>query len=125
MGGFFLSTLPTLVIEVNKLYLYSMQSIIENKKKDIAELCKALQIDRLYAFGSVVSSNFTLDSDIDFLISFSNKLSIEEYTNNYFTLHYKLRELFKRDVDIVTERSLSNPYFIESVNESKVLLYEA
>jgi len=36
-----------------------------------------------------------------------------------------LRELLGRDVDIVTERTLSNPYFIESLNESKVLLYEA
>ena len=102
-----------------------MQSILENKKNDLQSVCKALGIKKLYAFGSVVSNNFRKDSDIDFLISFSDKLSIEEYTNNYFALHYKLRELFKRDIDIVTERSLSNPYFIESINENKVLLYEA
>lgn len=102
-----------------------MQSIIENKKGDLQKMCKLLGVDKLYAFGSVVSSEFKDDSDIDFLISFSDKLSIEEYTNNYFALHYKLRKLFKRNIDIVTERSLSNPYFIESINESKVLLYEA
>lgn len=102
-----------------------MQNIIEDKRNDIIEVCKLLQVDKMYAFGSVVTQQFNDDSDIDILISFSNKLSIEQYTNNYFKLHYKLREIFNRDIDIITERSLSNPYFIESINENKVLLYEA
>jgi len=83
------------------------------------------KLKKLYAFGSAVTDNFTDESDIDFLISFDEKLSVEEYTDNYFALHYKLRELFNREIDIVTERSLSNPYFIESVNETKMLIYEA
>ena len=102
-----------------------MQKIIENKIKDLQNICIALGVQRLYAFGSVVSVNFTDESDIDFLISFSEHLTIEEYTNNYFTLQYKLRDLFKRDIDIVTERTLSNPYFIESIEETKHLIYEA
>ena len=102
-----------------------MNSILENRSENLLSVCKALKIKRLYAFGSVVTDNFSDDSDLDFLISFSDKLSIEEYTNNYFTLQYKLRELFQREIDIVTERSLSNPYFIESINENKVLIYEA
>lgn len=125
MGFFIYRAYTKLKISSNKLYLRNMQRIIENRRKELAQECKSLQIDKLYAFGSVVSQKFNEESDIDLLISFSDKLSIEEYTNNYFTLHYRLRELFKRDVDIVTERSLSNPYFIESINENKVLLYEA
>lgn len=102
-----------------------MQPLLENRKKELIDICKALNIKRLYAFGSVVSENFRDDSDIDFLISFSDNLSVDEYTRNYFALHYKLRALFKREIDIVTERTLSNPYFIESINESKQLIYEA
>ena len=102
-----------------------MQKIIEDNRENLINVCKTLQIERMYAFGSVVSSNFNEESDIDLLISFSKSLSIEEYTNNYFTLHYELRKLFNRKVDILTERSLSNPFFIESINESKVLVYEA
>lgn len=102
-----------------------MQLIIEKRKEDLKSLCEALQIKRLYAFGSVVSDKFNEQSDIDFLISFADNLSVEEYTNNYFLLHYKLRELFNREIDIVTERTLSNPYFIASINETKELIYEA
>jgi uncharacterized protein len=102
-----------------------MQPIIEKRKEDLKNICKALNIKRLYAFGSVVTDRFNENSDIDFLISFADNLSVEEYTNNYFSLHYKLRELFQREIDIVTERTLSNPYFIESIDETKQLLYEA
>ncbi len=102
-----------------------MQKILESKILDLKKVCIALNVKRLYAFGSVVSENFREDSDIDFLISFAENLSIEQYTDNYFALQYKLRDLFKRNIDLVTERTLSNPYFIESINETKHLIYEA
>ena len=76
-------------------------------------------------FGSAVRGQFGKESDIDFLISFLDDISVEEYTDNYFTLHYKLRELFNRDVDIITKRSLSNPYFIDNLNKTRSLIYEA
>ncbi len=102
-----------------------MQKIIKDKVDNLKELCISLGIKRMYAFGSVVSDGFRDDSDIDFLISFMDDLSIEQYTDNYFSLHYKLRDLFNRNIDLVTERTLSNPYFIESINETKQLIYEA
>ena len=102
-----------------------MQNILKNKITELKNICMSLDVKRLYAFGSVVSDNFRDDSDIDFLISFAEYLSIEQYTDNYFALQYKLRELFQREIEIVTERTLSNPYFIESINETKELIYEA
>lgn len=103
-----------------------MQPIIENRKNELKDICRKLKVKKLYAFGSVVSDDkFHENSDIDFLISFDDNISLEEYSENYFELHYKLRELFNREVDIVTERSLSNPYFTESLNKNKVMIYEA
>ncbi len=102
-----------------------MQKIIENKLSELKIICSLLGVRRLFVFGSVMSDKFSDDSDIDVLISFDENLSIEQYTQNYFKLHYRLQELFKRPVDIVTERTLSNPYFIESIDETKKLIYEA
>ena len=102
-----------------------MQAILKQHIEELKLLCKTFNIKRLYACGSVVSEGFNDQSDIDFLISFADNVSIEEYTANYFLLHYKLRELFHREIDIVTENSLSNPYFIQSINASKKLIYEA
>jgi hypothetical protein len=102
-----------------------MQPVLQSKIRDVKDICQQLKVKRLYAFGSVVSGNFKDDSDIDFLLSFADGLSIQEYTGNYFRLHYKLREIFNREIDLITERTLSNPYFIDSINESKELLYES
>jgi len=102
-----------------------MYKDLENKIKELKELCSTLGVKRLHVFGSAVSGKIKEDSDIDFLISFDEKLSVEEYTDNYFALHYQLQKLFKRKIDLVTERTLSNPYFIESIEESKQLIYEA
>ena len=66
-----------------------MQPILTNKRKELKRICELLNVKRLYAFGSVVKGEFTNDSDIDFLISFAENLSPEEYADNYFSLHYK------------------------------------
>ena len=102
-----------------------MQTILKDKLQELKSLCADLKVKRLYSFGSVNSDSFMKNSDIDFLISFSDNLTIDEYTENYFNLHYKLRELFNREIDIITEKTLSNPYLIESIDETKELLYEA
>lgn len=100
-----------------------MNSIIERNIKNIQEYCKKYEVKKLYVFGSVCTDNFTSDSDLDFLISFKD-ISTKEYTDNYFTLHYLFQEIFKRNVDLITENSLSNPYFIEILNKTKTLIYE-
>jgi predicted nucleotidyltransferase len=102
-----------------------MNKLVSDKLQDIAQLCQMYSVKSMYLFGSAGNEEFfNVDSDIDFLIAFK-EISVEEYTNNYFALQYKLRELFKRDIDLLTENSLSNPYFIKSIEQSKELLYAA
>jgi len=101
-----------------------MNKIIADKIQALRELCRRYDIKTLYLFGSVCSDKFNIDSDIDILISFKD-ISIEKYTDNYFELHYKLEELFNRKIDLLTENSLSNPFLIESIEETKQLLYAA
>jgi uncharacterized protein len=97
--------------------------LIENIEK-IKELCFKHNVKSLYAFGSVCTGRFDNASDIDLLISFY-PMDYGDYADNYFELTEKLESIFKRPVDLVTDKSLGNPYFIESVNQSKISLYEA
>lgn len=101
-----------------------MHNLITKNKEAITKLCKRLHVKRLYVFGSIVTESFTPETDIDLLLAFNESIPISEYTDNYFTLHYSLHKILGRKIDLITERSLSNPYFIASLNESKVLLYE-
>ncbi|MBM2816008.1 MAG: nucleotidyltransferase [Ignavibacteria bacterium] len=100
-----------------------MQSIIENKKNEIKALCKNHNVEMLYAFGSVCTDKFKADSDIDLLVSFK-PMDYPDYADNYFELAEKFEELFHKPVDLITEKSLSNPYFIKTINKTKTLLYE-
>lgn len=101
-----------------------MKELIKDKLNDLKKLCQDYDVKTMYVFGSVCTDKFNDKSDIDILISFKD-ISIEKYTDNYFELHYKLEELFNRKIDLLTENSLSNPYFIESIEETKQLLYAA
>ena len=98
--------------------------IIEDNLNNLKKLCKKYDIKTMHIFGSVCTNNFNSKSDIDILISFKD-ISIEKYTDNYFKLHDELKDLFNCKIDLLTENSLSNPYFIESIEETKKLLYAA
>jgi predicted nucleotidyltransferase len=101
-----------------------MNRIINDKIEDLIKLCNMYKVKSMYAFGSVCTDKFDENSDIDLLITFDN-LSIDQYTDNYFDLHYKLEDLFKREIDLLTDKSLSNPYFIKSLEQTKQLIYAA
>ena len=83
-----------------------------------------MPIEKLYIFGSGADNSLRNDSDLDFLVIFRKSLSAQEYADCYFLLHENLSSLFNRKIDLVTERSLSNPYFTESINSSKKLIYD-
>jgi len=102
-----------------------MNRIVVDKISHLEQLCRKYCVKTMYVFGSAVTGAFDSGSDIDFLIDFATELNAEEYADNYFDLHYELRALFGREIDLVTENSLSNPYFIESVERTKELIYAA
>jgi predicted nucleotidyltransferase len=100
-----------------------MQRIIEENTEKIKALCKMYNVKSLFAFGSVCADKFNDHSDIDFLIIF-HPMGYGDYADSYLNLADKLEELFQRPVDLITDKSLSNPYFINSVNRTKTLIYE-
>lgn len=101
-----------------------MHKLIKNKLDELKQICETYDVKTLYVFGSACTNKFNDSSDIDIMVSFKD-ISIEKYTDNYFELHHKLNKLFHRKIDLLTENSLSNPYFIESIEETKELLYAA
>ena len=100
----------------------NIKLIIENKT--IYEIFKNHKIKRAYAFGSVLTDKFNKNSDLDFLINFKKEIEPLEKGELWWNLHDKLRELFNREIDIVIEESLKNPYFIKEIKNNKQLIYE-
>lgn len=102
-----------------------MVAVPKEKSPAIAGLCRRFKVKRLYLFGSAAHGGFQDESsDLDFLVALDDS-SPAEYTENYFGLAHELERLFERPVDLVTERSIRNPYFREAVESTRQLLYEA
>ena len=101
-----------------------MNKIIIDNLDTIKKLCEAYRVQTLFAFGSVCSDKFNAQSDIDLLISFK-PMDYSDYADSYLNIADELEDVFNRPVDLLTENSLQNPYFIESINKSKTMIYES
>ena len=103
-----------------------MNSIIMDNKERIAEICVKHHVKTLYTFGSVNTEEFNVDSDIDLMVSFDmNKVSEEDYVDVYFDMLFTLEELLHREVDLVTERSIKNPYFKDEIAKTRILIFKS
>lgn len=102
-----------------------MNSIIRAHQLEIEKLCRQFHVQRLEMFGSATNSDFKPEqSDFDFLVEFG-PLPKGEYASAFFGLKAALEQLFGRPVDLVVASSIRNPYFRQSVDQSKALLYAA
>lgn len=94
-----------------------MNKDLESKLDKIISLCKTHYVSKLSVFGSAVSGSFNENSDIDLLITFEGA-PIETYADNYFNLKDELEKMIGKEVDLVTEKTLSNPYLIKTIYKS-------
>jgi len=97
-----------------------MQGTISNKLLLLKPIFQLHKVEKAYLFGSATTDNFSAKSDIDLLITFQENIDPLEKGES---LYDSLRIHFNREVDLITESSLKNPYFIEEVNNTKQLIY--
>jgi uncharacterized protein len=98
-------------------------SIIEKNIDKIGFLCKQHSIARLFVFGSILTDNFKKSSDIDFLVDFAD-VDLYDYADNYFAFKNALESLLNRQIDLLEDKALKNPYLRKSIDSSKQLIYE-
>jgi len=99
-----------------------MNKLISDNLDEIKSLCEKHKVKNLFLFGSASTDKLADSSDIDLLVSFK-PIPLKGYADNYFTMIKEFENIFQRPVDMITEKYIRNPYFIESVNQTKVLLY--
>ncbi len=90
----------------------------------VIKLFKKHKIKKAYLFGSVLSEKFNQKSDVDFLVNIEENLDPVEAGEHLWNLTFELEDLLKRKIDLLTERSLKNPFFISEINKTKFSIYE-
>ena len=102
-----------------------MTPFVAQRRAEIEALCRRYRVRRLELFGSTAAEQDRPgESDLDFLVEFES-LPTGEYADAYFGLHESLEKLSGRSVDLVIASAIKNPYFRQSVERTKTLLYAA
>ena len=99
-----------------------MQSSIQQYLPGIKQLLQQYGVERAFLFGSAAKGTMTEKSDVDLIIKFPDDMNYVTYSDNYFALAAALESLLNRTVDLVTEKTLKNPYLLQVINSSKVQL---
>ena len=110
-----------LIIGDSLILIYYMTEL-KKYKNDIDRLCAMHKVKILYVFGSVLTKKFNAESDIDFIVDFEN-IDVTQYADNYFDLKFSLEDIFHRPVDLLEEKAIKNPYFRQTVNNQRQLVY--
>lgn len=93
------------------------------EKIDVTDFCRKWKISRLSVFGSILREDFNTDSDVDVLVSFAPE---EEWSLTDLTIMQKeLTSIFGREVDLVEETGLRNPFRKKAILESRKVIYAA
>jgi predicted nucleotidyltransferase len=101
-----------------------MQSLLEQHRAALTELCRRFGARRLDVFGSDARGELTASSDLDFLVEFLSHDS-PTIADQWFGLQESLQETLGRPVDLTSVRTAKNPHFLELANGDRISLYAA
>jgi len=100
-----------------------LHPFLHDKLPEIKNILMHHHVTSAYAFGSVCTDSFNENSDVDLLVNLDDELDPVVRGGLLWNVWDALEKILNRKVDLLTERSLTNPYFIEELNEKKILLY--
>ena len=95
---------------------------LDQFRDSLPPLCEKYHVERLYAFGSVLTDRFGPDSDVDLIVAFDD-MPVEEYADNYFDFKFSLQDILRRPIDLLEQQAIRNPYFMKTVDRTKQLIY--
>lgn len=96
-----------------------MAALPFNKDK-LVELCRKNDVEMLGIFGSVARGEATEQSDIDFLVRFSDRKSLLALVR----LEREFAAILGRKIDLLTEAAIS-PYLKDRIMQEMQVIYEA
>lgn len=96
--------------------------IIDKNRDKIKALCNKHKVSRLFVFGSILTDKFKQTSDVDFIVDFED-IDLYDYADNYFDLKTSLEKLLKRQVDLLEDKAIKNPFLRQSIDSSKQIIY--
>jgi predicted nucleotidyltransferase len=89
----------------------------------IEAFCRRWRIDELALFGSVLRDDFSPDSDVDVLVTFSPDAQLSLL--DFVMMKEGLQEILHRPVDLVSKGGLRNPFRRHEILNTRQIVYAA
>ena len=99
------------------------QPKIDIQPEKIKDFCKKWKIMEFSLFGSVLRDDFRSNSDVDVLVSFEETAGWDLF--DIVDMKEELKSIFDREVDLVEQGAIRNPFRRQSILSSKEILYAA
>ena len=97
---------------------------ILKQKEHFGNLCQNHKVRYLYAFGSSITERFDEQkSDIDLIVEVDEADPVKK-GDYLLSLWDNFEGFFHRKVDLLTESSVKNPYLRNSIESTKILIYD-
>lgn len=101
-----------------------LKDVIAKRKEEFEKLCSDHKVKFLFAFGSAVTNEYDPErSDIDLLVEIDEKDPIER-GEKLISLWDGFEGFFGKKVDLLTDGSVKNPFLRESIDSTKILIYD-
>src|SRR6266446_480464 len=95
----------------------ALPPLLEQHLGEIRALCEKYRVKRLAVFGSAVKGTFDPQkSDVDFVVEFEWHNDPLVRGRRYIDLWSSLKRLLDRDVDLVVDHTIENPYFRQVID---------
>jgi predicted nucleotidyltransferase len=92
-------------------------------REKLPAICRRYGVRSLDLFGSALTERFDPErSDIDVVVDLG-EVPREGYADAYFGLRSALEKLFARPVDLITQRSIENPYLRAEIDKTRMRLF--
>jgi predicted nucleotidyltransferase len=96
---------------------------LEVPTEALKDFCHKWKIEELALFGSVLRSDFRIDSDIDVLATFSGDADWSIF--DLSRMNAELSNLVGRKVDVVERAGLRNPFRRREIMANRRIIYAA
>ena len=99
------------------------QPKINIPKAKIEDFCRRWKIAEFSFFGSILREDFSPKSDVDVRLSFEPDIPLSLF--DWVDMIEELREILGREVDLVEESGLRNPFRRREILNSRQVIYAA
>jgi uncharacterized protein len=98
-------------------------NLSEIPSSTLKEFCERWNIVELALFGSILRDDVRPDSDVDLLVTFAKDAEFTLY--DFVDMEDELKEIFGRDVDLVSKSALRNPFRRHEILRTHKVIYAA